>query len=103
MEAGEFEVELYYTCSEQNLGSRIQFSVGDNQVQAQVLEAHDPPIRGMENDRVERMESYVKDFKPMNLGRINLNKGRSEMVLKALEIPGNQVMDVRLLLFKRMN
>lgn len=103
MEAGEFEVQLYYTCSEQNLGSRIQLGLGENQLQARVLEAHDPPTRGMENDRVERMESYVKDFKPMNLGRINLNKGRSEMVLKALEIPGDQVMDVRLLLFKRMN
>ncbi|MBD3629468.1 arylsulfatase [Cyclobacterium sp.] len=103
MEAGEFAVEVYYTCSEKNLGSRIQLSVGGNQVQAQVKEAHDPPLRGMENDRVERMESYVKDFKPMPMGRIKLEKGRSELVLKALEIPGDQVMDVRLLLFKRIN
>ncbi|WP_073095291.1 arylsulfatase [Cyclobacterium lianum] len=103
MDAGEFEVELYYTCNEENLGSTIQLSVGGAQVQAQVKEAHDPPLRGMENDRVARMESYVKDFKPMSLGRINLIKGRSKMVLKALDIPGNEVMDVRLLLFRRIN
>ena len=103
MEAGEFEVELYYTCNEKNLGAKIQLAVGQRQVEAEVQEAHDPPIRGMENDRVERMESYVKDFKPMILGRINLTKGRSEMVLKALEIPGEEVVDVRLLLFKRIN
>ncbi|WP_439481369.1 arylsulfatase [Cyclobacterium plantarum] len=103
IEAGEFSVEVYYTCSEKNLGSRIQLSVGGNQVQAKVKEAHNPPLRGMENDRVERMESYVKDFKPIPMGRIKLEKGRSKLVLKALEIPGDQVMDLRLLLFKRIN
>ncbi|NHE58214.1 arylsulfatase [Cyclobacterium plantarum] len=103
IEAGEFSVEVYYTCSEKNLGSRIQLSVGGDQVQAKVKKAHDPPLRGMENDRVERMESYVKDFKPMPMGRIKLEKGRSKLVLKALEIPGDQVMDLRLLLFKRIN
>ena len=28
----------------------------------------------MENDRVERIESYVKDFIPLNMGTFNLKK-----------------------------
>ncbi len=99
MEEGAFEVVLYYTCAEKDLGSRIMLEIGEVQLEGKVEVAHDPPLRGMENDRVERMESYVKDFKPMSLGIMELKKGRSEMTLKALEIPGESVMDVRLLLF----
>jgi len=50
---------------------------------------------------VERTQSYVKDFKPIRLGTIQLTPGRTSVTLKALEIPGNQVMDLRLLLFTK--
>jgi hypothetical protein len=57
----------------------------------------------MGNDRIERGESYVKDFRPLNLGVIHLAKGPGQLSLKALEIPGATVMDLRLLMFERMN
>jgi hypothetical protein len=38
----------------------------------------------------------------MDLGVIHLEKGRSKLELKALDIPGDQVMDVRLLMFHRV-
>jgi hypothetical protein len=61
-------------------------------------------LKGMENDRVERrMESYVKDFKSMKMGTIHLKKGRGLLTLKALEVPGSQVMDFRLIMLKRIN
>ena len=49
--------------------------------------AHDVPARGQENDRVKRMESYVKDFKPIPMGTLNLKQGKGVLTLKALEIP----------------
>jgi hypothetical protein len=58
-------------------------------------------LRGAENDRVERKESYVKDFRPLNLGVIRLKKGRGQLALKAVEMPGSQVMDFRLMMFTR--
>ena len=42
----------------------------------------DPVLRGMENDRVRRAESYVKDFKKLVFPTIKLNKGSYNLKLK---------------------
>ena len=55
----------------------------------------------MENDLVERMESYVKDFKPLKMGTIHLNKGAGQLTLEALDVPGSAVMDFRLLMLTK--
>ncbi|MDA0195606.1 MAG: arylsulfatase [Bacteroidetes bacterium] len=103
VEEGDFEVTLYYTCPDGDEGSVFELSFGEDRLEGQIEIAHDPPLTGMEHDRVERPESYVKDFKPLNLGAIHLTKGPGQLVLKALEIPGATVMDVRLLMFERVN
>ena len=55
----------------------------------------------MEHDRVVRNgESYVKDFKPLRLGVVEFKAGRGLLTLRALKVPGKQVMDVRLILLK---
>jgi arylsulfatase A-like enzyme len=103
VEEGDFEVTLYYTCPEGDEGSVFELGFADNRLESRIETAFDNPLRGMENDRVERGESYVKDFKPLNIGTIHLAKGPGQLSLKALEIPGATVMDVRLLMFERMN
>jgi len=40
-------------------------------------------------------ESFVKDFKPLNLGVLTLEKGRGLLTLRAVEVSGKQVMEVR--------
>ena len=91
---GEFEVQLWYTCPAEDVGSTFELSFNDARLQGKITEAHDPPLTGMENDRVERHNSYVKDFKPLNLGTIHLTKGMGTLTLKALKVPGSQVMDL---------
>lgn len=67
-------------------------------LRAKVSEANDPPLVGAENDRVPRNgESYVKDFKPMSLGVFALPAGRDMLTLRALQISGKGVMDVRMI------
>ncbi|MHC4401475.1 MAG: arylsulfatase [Planctomycetota bacterium] len=100
--AGEFEVEVYYTCPADDVGSTIELSFNQSRLRGRVAEVHDPPLRGGEHDRVERGESYVKDFKPLKLGTIRLEKGRGELTLRTLQIPGSQVMDFRLMMFTRV-
>jgi hypothetical protein len=100
---GDFKVTLYYTCPEGSEGSRVSLSFGDDVLHARIREAHDPPLEGMEYERVPRTNSYVKDFKPLEIGVMHLRKGQGELVLKAAEMPGDQVMDFRLLLFERLN
>lgn len=102
VEDGEFEITLYYTCPEGDEGAVFELSLGDNKLQGKIEEAFDPPLRGMEHDRVKRGNSYVKDFKPVSLGRISAKQGSARLSLKALEKPGRTVMDVRLLMFERV-
>lgn len=100
---GEFEVELYYTCPEQSIGTIIELSMAESTLSSTITQAHDPPLTGMEHDRDPRMESYVKDFIPTILGHITLKKGKGKLTLKALDIKGKQAVDVRLLMFKRIS
>ncbi|SDS12728.1 Arylsulfatase A [Maribacter dokdonensis] len=103
LEEGNFQVEMYYTCPPKDLGSIVELSFGDSKIKAKIIEAFDSPLVGKEHDRVLRMESYVKEFKPLNLGIITLPKGKGTLTLKALEMPNKAVADFRLLQFKKLD
>jgi hypothetical protein len=106
---GTFDVEIYYACPKKDVGSTIELSLKSNNprvstmsvVRGQISEAHDPPLRGAREDRVKRRESYVKTFKPLKLGPLELTEGTGKLVLQALKKPGSQVMEVRLIMFTR--
>jgi arylsulfatase A-like enzyme len=94
--AGSYEAVVYYTCPAKDVGAEIELSLGASRIEGRVTEAHDPPLVGASDDRTPRgTESYVKDFKPLRLGVMPMNKGRGELTLRATKIPGGQVMDVR--------
>ena len=101
VEEGDFEVVIYYTCSPEDVGSTVALSFGEHEQTFTVSEAHDQSLLGAKNDRYGRVESYEQDFRPMNAGTLHLSPGEGTLTLKALEIPGQQVMDFRLLLLKR--
>ncbi|MGE3818314.1 MAG: arylsulfatase [Isosphaeraceae bacterium] len=93
---GRYEAVLYQTCAPGNEGSILELQFGDARLTGKVSEPHDPPLRGSENDRVPRVgESYVKDFKPLRLGVIALENGRGTLTIRALEVPGRGVIDLR--------
>jgi len=100
---GTYDVELYYSCAPEDIGSTIQLSFNNRKILTTITEAHNLPLKGMENDRVLRTQSYVKDFKKINIGQIQLEKGIGTLTLKALNIPGNQAIDFRLLMFNRIS
>jgi len=93
---GEYEAFVYYTCPAHDVGATLELSLGDAQVRGKITEAHDPPLVGASFDRVPRGgESYVKEFRPLSLGTMKLKKGRGDLTLKAVDVPGESVMDVR--------
>ena len=102
IEDGRFQVEMYYTCPQMDLGSIIELSFKNSRIAKKIVVPHDPILIGMNEDRVLRTESYVKDFIPLDLGIITLTKGSGTLTLKAIEIKGGQVGDFRLLQFKRV-
>ena len=99
---GRFKVSLYYSCPMGDEGSLVELSMGNDHLQARIEEAWDPPLRGMDEDLFQRIESYVKDWKTMELGVMDLHAGKGTLSLKALEMPGRSVMDFRLLMFERL-
>lgn len=101
--AGCYRVELFYTCPEKDVGSTVELVFRNSSLVGDIAVAHDPPLTGMENDRFKRTESYVKDFKRMTLGEIQLEQGAGTLMLRAKKIPGDSVMDFRLLLLTRVD
>ena len=94
--AGEYEVEIDYTCPIADAGSTVELSFKNNRVTGKVEPGWDPPL--YENqDTLPRPsgESQMKEFRPLKLGRIHLEAGVGPLVLRATEIPGKEVMHVR--------
>ncbi|MEZ5352720.1 MAG: arylsulfatase [Bryobacteraceae bacterium] len=89
----DFDAEVYYTCQE--AGSTIELSFLGASVRCKLDQPHDPPLEGSEFQRVERVESYVKDFRPYRMGSIRLAKGRGKLTLRALDLAGKQVAEIR--------
>jgi arylsulfatase A-like enzyme len=93
--AGTYEAVMYYASRKADVGAKIALTFKGRQVAQTVTRANEQALRGAEHDRVPRGESYVKDFKPLRLGTIELEKGKGPLTLKALEKPGEEVVEVR--------
>ncbi len=94
--AGRYEAILHYTCPTADVGSSVELTLGAAKWTVRIAEAHDPPLRGKEHDRVGRgAESYVKDFRPLSLGVVELAAGKGTLTLHAPKVSGSQVADIR--------
>jgi hypothetical protein len=93
--AGEYEATVYYTCPAAAVGATIEVSFLESRVQTKIAVANDPPLTGAAQDLSPRTESFVKDFLPLKVGRMRLEKGRGLLTLRATDIPGKEVADVR--------
>lgn len=99
---GTYEVSIHYALKKGDEGTVVQLSHNNASIEHKFTESHEVPSRGQENDRVERRESYVKDFKEIKIGKIKLTKGKGELTLKALEIPGEESIEFRLLMLEKV-
>ncbi len=93
--AGTYRVEIQYACPVKDVGSTIELRFLDQATKGKVTDAWYPALLDMQ-DRVPRKgESYMRTFQPMTLPPIILSKGRGMLTLRATDIPGRQVMEVR--------
>ena len=102
--SGDYEAVVYYTCAAGDEGATLQLSVeGGDSVRAKVVDVFDPPLYDKPKERVEKSHYFVKDFKPLSLGTLRLEKGRGTLRLSALDIMGERVIDVHSLELNRTN
>lgn len=93
---GKYEVTIDYTCPVPDAGSQIELSFNDSKIAGKVAPGWDPPLY-TNQDTLPRPdgESTMKEFRTLKLGEVRLTKGTGPLTLRALEIPGKSVMDVR--------
>lgn len=98
--AGRYAVSVDYTCKAPDAGSTIELGFQDAKLRAKITPAWDPPLY-TNQDTLPRPdgESHMKDFRTLSLGEMILPAGQGSLTLRALEIPGQSVMDVRRLTF----
>jgi hypothetical protein len=96
--AGEYAVEMLYTCPLADAGSKVELTFQSARVTGEVAPGWDPPLY-TNQDTLPRPdgESQMKEFRPLSLGTVRLQKGRGPLILRATEIPGGAVMDLRAL------
>lgn len=94
--AGRYEVVIDYTCPAADAGSLLQLSCGASRLQGRVGPGWDPPLY-TNQDTLPRPhgESQMKEFRPLQLGQVDLQSGQQQLELRAVEIPGDSVMDLR--------
>jgi len=100
--AGRYEVTLHYAVPRGDEGAVLELSHNRSRLRYTIAEPHEVPARGQENDRVKRMESYVKDFRAVKMGVIALKKEKGELTLRAVKIPGKTALEFRLLMLRRI-
>lgn len=92
---GQYEVILHYTCRDDDVGCRIclQDERGPS-VAADITTAFDPPLYDKSKERVEKSHYFVKDFRPLRLGKFHLDSGETTLQLRAEQLVGERAVDV---------
>ena len=94
--AGTYVVTLDYACAAADIGSTLEFSFEGTLLKGKLTEAFDSPLK-YEQDTIPRPdgESVMRDFRTMTLGEVRLEPGKGELKLRATDIPGKSVMELR--------
>jgi arylsulfatase A-like enzyme len=94
--AGRYVVSIDYTCPLADAGATVELSFGESRLTGTVQPGWDPPF-DTNQDTLPRppAESQMKEFRTLSLGTITLAAGEGPLALRALEVPGRSVMDVR--------
>lgn len=98
--SGRFDVQVYHTAA--TPGATLELSFRDVRLTGGIPAAWNPPATGAEHDRVPRQESYVKAFRPVSLGIIDLPAAKGTLTLRATQIPGPEALEFRLLTLRRL-
>ncbi|PHX58498.1 MAG: N-acetylgalactosamine 6-sulfate sulfatase [Opitutia bacterium] len=94
--SGTYVVTLDYACQADAVGTPLELSFEGTLLKGRITEAFDSPLKP-EQDTLPRPrgESSMRDFRVMTLGEIRLESGKGELKLRATDIPGKNVMELR--------
>ena len=92
---GDYQVTVHYTCAAGDEGAVLKASIDNGKsVVCRVKEVFDPPLYDKSKERVSNSHYFVKDFKPIVVGTLSLEKGDQTLRLNTPEIVGGEFIDV---------
>lgn len=93
-EPGTYEATITYTCPDKYTGSLLQLSTGTDAAQGKVTQGFDPEYIPSP-DRILRIEVYEKEWAQLSLGTVQIESGPQTLVLKAEDVPEQQVLELK--------
>ena len=102
VENAEYAVVLYYTADRNNVGTELILDYNGQSIKSPIKESFLSNFKNVEYDRAPRENSFMKDFKALNMGNIQLEKGKGNLVLTAPNVHPTGI-DFRLLMLERIN
>ena len=98
---------LHYTCREVDVGATIAVNLDEaGQIPGltyRITKPFDPPLYDKSKERVKKSHYQMKDFARLSLGKMKFPEGKAILRLSALEIPGDEVIDVHSIELIRAN
>ena len=82
MSDGLYNMKIFINSDKESLNSEIIVSSNNENVKGKVEKVFVSDLRGMENDRVPRIESYLKDFQEIDLNPIYLSTQSKYLSIK---------------------
>lgn len=102
VQSGQYRVAAKYVCPELDIGAKIRITVDGKVLNSRVDKAYDPAIYPA-FDRAPLSGELEKPWATLEIGTIDLQKGITELILSADNMPGSQVMEVREVILERIN
>lgn len=91
---GDYNITLRYTCPENDTGAEVCIQTLSSETRGVITRAFDPPYIPSP-DRVKRIEVYEKEWALAEAGTITLTPEDTALVIKACNIPGKQVCELK--------
>jgi arylsulfatase A-like enzyme len=99
VEAGIYGIEIALACQEQDAGAEIRVVTGESELETVVPFA--PIIPVPLQDRAPGYKSRIWTI--LEAGEMELTKGKQQLTIEAVSIPGSQVMDFKHVSLVRLN
>ncbi len=99
---GEYEIAFDYCCAKKNLGAELEVEINGSKIKTKVTKAHNPDFLPTK-DLVGRKEAPPREWAAMTVGKTKIQKGRGKLIVRALEIPGEELIDLKAVRVKRLD
>jgi arylsulfatase A len=92
--SGDYRVVLKYACAEADVGSLLRVEVGGESLELKVDKPF-LPVTIPSPDRIDRKEAPDRTWGSLHAGTVRLAKGKTQLKIRALQIPGAEALELK--------